>query len=298
MTLAQMVCAISLAVFVDPEFDQHYRGFLLSYVAFRGVLILMYRRAATTAEVGVSVARYLANGFTLGLLVSFSSLAFDGYWKYAVLYTGIIIDMLVPVVGRQRLKQIPVQGHHMPERFGLLTIILLGESVANLVSSLEGVGFSSEVAVAAIAGFVWTAAIWWIYYENLEHRIYGRALGTGQATIYLHLLIYIFLGGIANTIRFAIDPVLTVLDYKMLAGVSTIGFVVSLEILHVTYHRKSERRPLIVTGLVLFTLAAAGIALSPTSLITLFVIAGVFVCYAVVDAIRRDASSSKRIQSL
>ena len=36
MTFAQMACAISLAVFIDPDFDPHYRGFLFSYVAFRG----------------------------------------------------------------------------------------------------------------------------------------------------------------------------------------------------------------------------------------------------------------------
>ena len=50
MTFGQMACAISLAVFVDPDFDEHYRGFLFSYAAFRGLLVLMYLRSTATAR--------------------------------------------------------------------------------------------------------------------------------------------------------------------------------------------------------------------------------------------------------
>ena len=287
MIFAQMACAISLAVFIDPDFDQHYRGFLFSYAAFRGLLVLMYWRAIVTVKKNAEVARYLANGFTVGLLISLSSLLFDGYWKYFVLYAGIGFDILVPLIGRRRLKHAPVQSHHLPERFGLLTIILLGESVAGLVSSLDAVGVSGQALLAVFAGFVWTGSIWWAYFENLEHCIYGRSLGTGQATIYLHLLIYIFLGGIANTIRFAIDPALALIDYKLLAGISTVGFVVALELLHLSYHPKAEWRPLLLNAAILFALVIAGIALSPSSLITLLAMAAVFVAYASLDARRR-----------
>ena len=287
MTFAQMACAISLAIFISPNFDEHYRGFLFSYAAFRGLLVLMYWRSTATAETNADVARYLANAFTAGVLISLSSLLFDGILKYVILYAGIGVDILATVIGRDRLKRTPVQSHHMPERFGLLTIILLGESVASLVSSLDGVGVSSQAVLAVFAGFVWTGAIWWIYFENLEGRIYGRSLGTGQATIYWHLLIYIFLGGIANTIRFAIDPALTLIDYKLLAGISTVGFVVALELLQHTYHSKAERAPLLRNAAFVIALVIAGIAISPSSLVTLLAMAALFVAYVVLDAARR-----------
>ena len=289
LTFAQMACAISLAVFIDPNFDEHYRGFLFSYVTFRGLLVLMYWRSTATARAKAyaDVARYLAIGFTAGVLISLSSLLFDGVLKYVILYAGIGVDILVTVIGRDRLKRAPVQGHHMPERFGLLTIILLGESVTGLVSNLDAVGVSGQALSAVFAGFVWTGAIWWIYFENLEGRIYGRSLGTGQATIYWHLLIYIFLGGIANTIRFAIDPALTLIDYKLLAGISTVGFVVALEFLQRTYHSKAERGPLLRNAAVVIALVIIGIAISPSSLIALLATAAMFVAYAVLDAVRR-----------
>lgn len=66
MTLAQIACAASLTVFIDPDFEPNYRGFLLSYAAFRGLLVLMYWRAASTVGDGdaVAVAKYLGRGFT------------------------------------------------------------------------------------------------------------------------------------------------------------------------------------------------------------------------------------------
>lgn len=100
-------------------------------------------------------------------------------------------------------------------------------------------------------------------------------------------MIYIFLGGIANTIRFAIDPALTLIDYKLLAGISTVGFVVALELLQHTYHSKSERAPLLRNAAFVVALVIAVIAISPSSLITLLAMAAVFVAYAALDEVRR-----------
>lgn len=291
MTLAQMACAASMALFISPDFEPNYRGFLLSYVALRGLLVLMYWRASATSKHGAILARYLARAFTFGLLISLSSLFFDTPWNYVVMYAGIFVDILMPLVLRGHLARFPVQSHHLPERFGLLTIILLGESVASLVSTLAGVPFTAHAQIAALAGFIWIAAIWWIYFENLEHRIYGRALGTGQAVIYLHLVIYIALGGIANTIRFAVDEALTLSEYKWLVGASTVMFVIALEWLHLTYHQKIERGAVLRHGAALLSLVIGAIWISPSSLVIVVLIAAIFVAYAVVDAKRRHMSS-------
>src|SRR5918999_1167805 len=85
-TLAQMACAISLSVFINPNFDPNYVGFLLSYATFRGLLVLMYWRAAMLLPERRQTALYLCKVFAGGVLVSLSSLAFDGVWKYVVLY--------------------------------------------------------------------------------------------------------------------------------------------------------------------------------------------------------------------
>lgn len=174
----------------------------------------------------------------------------------------------------------------MPERYTLLTIILLGESVANLVAAFESVSVSVQTVVAALAGFTLIAAIWWIYYDNLERRIYGRALGTDQAVIYLHLAIFIGLGGIATMIRFAIEPVLALADYKLLVGLSMTIFLIALQLLLQIYHPKAKPGPLLRNAVIAFVLAMAALAIAPTNLTVLLAMTGVFVVHAVTGARR------------
>jgi low temperature requirement protein LtrA len=290
MTLAQMACAASMAVYVSPDFDPNYRGFLFSYAGCRGLLVLMYWRAAVTSTNDAGrAAAFLGSRFAMGLAITLTSLWFERPWNYAVLYVGLAFDLVVPLFGRRHLARAPVEGHHLPERFALLTIILLGESVASLVSTLGGAAISASAATAAAAGFILTAAIWWTYYENLEHRIYGRSLGTGQAVIYVHLAIYVSLGGIANMIRFAIEPVLALSDYKLLAGLSATGFLASMQLLHLAYHPRAERGALLRDASVAFALVGAALFFATTNQTVLLPIAAIFVAHAGRDALWRRA---------
>ncbi len=123
----------------------------------------------------------------------------------------------------------------------------------------------TKIISTSTTGLIRSSTFWWIYFENLEHRIYGRALGTGQTVIYLHLIIYIALGGIANTIRFAVNQALTLSEYKWLAGASTVMFVIALESLHLTYHQKIERGAVLHHGAALLSFVIGAIWISPSS---------------------------------
>ena len=81
-------------------------------------------------------------------------------------------------------------------------------------------------------------------------------------------------------------------DYKLLAGISTVGFVVALELLHLSYHSKADRSPLLLNAAIVLVMVIAGIALSPSSLTTLLAMAAVFVGYTALDAKRRRAVNS------
>lgn len=294
MALSQMACAIALSMSIDPNFDPNYRGFLLSYVAFRSLLVLMHWRAASLTTQRDQSGRYLAKGFAIGALISLSSLAFGGIWKYVVLYLGIAFDMGVPLYGRRRLKTIPAESHHLPERYGSLTIILLGESIANLTITFEQASWSGMVIAAGIAGFVLTVAIWWTYFENLEAHIYGRRVGTGQIIIYVHLFIYIGLGGIANSIRFAIAPALALADYKLLVGMSAICFMLAMQWLHLIYRPKEARLVLLGEATIFYSLLALVLVFALTAPLTLLGLSDIFIVYAVSDDLGRGHSEPER----
>ncbi len=62
---------------------------------------------------------------------------FDSWVRYAVLYTGIAVDMILPILGHKRLAKLPTNTAHLLERFALLTLILFGESVVSILAVIQ-----------------------------------------------------------------------------------------------------------------------------------------------------------------
>ena len=66
----------------------------------------------------------------------------------------------------RRVRQhTPWHAHHIAERYGLLTIIALGEGVFGTIASVsavvEGQGWTLDAAIVAVAGVGLTFGLWW-----------------------------------------------------------------------------------------------------------------------------------------
>jgi len=122
-----------------------------------------------------------------------------------------------------------VKSHHLPERYGLLTIILLGESVIMLATNLSKTPWSAPTVAAAVVGFILTASLWWLYFDLTEKHTIGKQLGAGQRIIYGHLFVYIGLSSLAVFIGYAITSELSVMDHLLLClfgiGMLITGFM-------------------------------------------------------------------------
>ena len=222
LTLTQMLAVVFWAAFINADFDPNYLGYLLFYVTIRILLILMYWRAANHNPAAIPIAKRLSIGFSLGLAIAMLSLLFDPPIRYLVLYFGIAIEIATPLLSRKILNTVSVNEHHLPERYGLLTIILLGESVIILASNLADIHWTLSSIGAAISGFLIISAVWWLYFDLMENNLLGKRLGTGQRIIYGHLFVYSGLSIIAVFIGFAINPSLTSVHHLILFST---GFV-------------------------------------------------------------------------
>jgi low temperature requirement protein LtrA len=80
----------------------------------------------------------------------------------------IAFEMATPYYAQRRLGGTPWHVQHIVERYGLLTIITLGEGVIGTVASLSAVvesqGWSLDAALVAVAGTGLTFGLWWMYY--------------------------------------------------------------------------------------------------------------------------------------
>ena len=70
--------------------------------------------------------------------------------------------------------KVPLDVAHIPERFGLFTILVLGESIAAVVAGLEEEVWTSLATVAAAIAVLITTGLWWVYFDNLDGTVVRR----------------------------------------------------------------------------------------------------------------------------
>jgi len=103
-----------------------------------------------------------------------------------------LVEVGVPVFAERR-GQTPWHPHHITERYGLFTLIVLGESLlasANAIIEAKNEldSFVPLIAISVLT-LVVTASLWWIYFWPPHHRAIttlGRTLRYG----YSHYLVF------------------------------------------------------------------------------------------------------------
>ncbi|MEC0134994.1 MULTISPECIES: low temperature requirement protein A [Paenibacillus] len=200
--ILQLFFVLIMTASLSVNFDQYYMPFLIGYVGLRAMTAIQYLTVNKNEEDDrKGTARYLGSRFWIGLVISSLSLFFDSWMRYVVLYAGITVDILLPLVGRKYLVKSPINTHHLFERFSLFTLILLGESVVSILAVLQSSHWTWQSIVFALLTFLLIIAMWWQYFDNVEKKVDKTIETAGQTIIYGHLFIYVSLSMIAASIQ-------------------------------------------------------------------------------------------------
>ncbi|WP_111506397.1 low temperature requirement protein A [Paenibacillus odorifer] len=200
--ILQLFFVLIMTASLSVNFDQYYMPFLIGYVGLRAMTAIQYLTInKNEAADRKGTARYLGSRFWIGLVISSLSLFFDSWMRYVVLYAGITVDILLPLVGRKYLVKSPINTHHLLERFSLFTLILLGESVVSILAVLQSSHWTWQSIVFALLTFLLIIAMWWQYFDNVEKKVDKTIETAGQTIIYGHLFIYVSLSMIAASIQ-------------------------------------------------------------------------------------------------
>jgi low temperature requirement protein LtrA len=201
-TMLQMAGVIVLALGLPQMFASMHEGphvdnrvMVAGYVVMRIAMVAQWLRAARqdpdhrpaclTYVVTVTVAQI---GW-VGVIFAHASFGVT----FLLMVPLFILEVAGPWIAETRKGGTPWHAHHIVERFGLLTIIALGEGVIGTVASLSSVvaaqGWTGNAVLVAVAGIGLTFGMWWTYYSvpaaDLLHAHRQRAFSFG----YLHLLI-------------------------------------------------------------------------------------------------------------
>jgi low temperature requirement protein LtrA len=122
-------------------------------------------------------------------------------WVAATLFWSLApaAAYVVPGLGRSRAADWNVEAHHLAERCGLFIIIALGESVLATGATFAGIEWTWPAALAFLASFVGTIALWWCYFnigaERAAHMFAAsREPGSVARLAYTYLHIPIVAG--------------------------------------------------------------------------------------------------------
>jgi low temperature requirement protein LtrA len=119
-----------------------------------------------------------------------------GWWLAAlgIDLAGPLVRYWLPGMGRTPLVEWEIDPGHFAERFQLLVIIVLGESIVVTGATASDAGLDAGVVVALGFAFLSTVALWWLYFgqtaTSAMRRIAQDELPgqTGRdAYTYLHL---------------------------------------------------------------------------------------------------------------
>lgn len=200
--ILQLFFVLIMTASLSVNFDQYYMPFLIGYVGLRAMTAIQYLTVNKNEAADRKItAQYLGSRFWIGLIISALSLFFDSWIRYVVLYAGITVDILLPLIGRKYLVKSPINTHHLLERFSLFTLILLGESVISILAVLQSSHWTWQSILFALLTFLLIIAMWWQYFDNVEKKVDKSIETAGQTIIYGHLFIYISLSMIAASIQ-------------------------------------------------------------------------------------------------
>lgn len=280
-TLFIMFLVIIISGLIDERFLASYAVIIVCYAASKYIIAMMYFMSKRRHKESVQLTTAVGRVTLVGASISLASILFPAPLRYVVLYLGILFDLVAFICFLpRRLQGIPVHTEHLIERVGLLTLILLGESVISLSTGLAHISWTAERLVTAATGFVTISSIWWVYFDSF-HLLSKQKLATGHSVLYSHLFVFIGLSILATLIRHAILDDMQLADFRVLSMVGTVCFFLGKQYAYFM-ERPELRAQLVVNTLVVFVLAGFSLLLPRTSYILLGLTATV-ICYAVLS---------------
>jgi low temperature requirement protein LtrA len=153
--LSAMAAMLIAALAVPQAFGDDAVIFGCAYFAVRVIHIAVYTYGAPDVD-----ARGAIVNLAPGLLVAgfLDGGAQAGFWVVALL-----LDYGTPYV--RDVEGFRVSPSHFAERFGLIVIIALGESIVAVGAGLGTDALTAGVIVAALGGIAIAGAQWWAYFD-------------------------------------------------------------------------------------------------------------------------------------
>jgi low temperature requirement protein LtrA len=237
VTLVQIAGVLVLAAGVSRAFQNHdFFVVWLGYVIMRLAMAAQWLRAARSAEGPERTMALRYAGGVLLCLVGWLGLVLlpepARPWVFLVM---VIAELSVPLYAEKDYST-SWHPHHISERYGLFTIIVLGETIAAATvavkSGVDEHDALGELLPIAAGGLLIVFSAWWIYFVV---PIHGHLRSNGQAFLwgYGHYLIFASAAAIGAGLQVAVEEAVGKAHISTLAASSAVTLPTALYLLAV-----------------------------------------------------------------
>jgi low temperature requirement protein LtrA len=287
LTLLQ-IGGVLLAAGVAAGFDrQDFSTVTVGYVLMRVAMVTQWLRVAHDHPAGRATALRYAVGVAVLQVGWISLLGLPPTWRGPGFLLLAGLELSVPVWAERSGRPTAWHPDHIAERYGLFTLIVLGECVLAATTTVQAAigatGLSASLAVVAAGGLVLLFAIWWSYFDRPAAEGLRASPRSAFAWGYWHLLVFASLAAVGAGLQVVAETV----DHHALSdrtaaialAVPVALFLVVLGLLHTWVYRYRGERAVArfsVTALLVLVAAAATppLELAPTVALIGLAVAG------------------------
>jgi len=236
MYLGSILSVLILAASIGKIALGDTKLFVAAYVLLQGFLAAGWIRVYLNKREFKSFSLIYLLGQVTGSVVWVVSLGFPIPEQYYVWAVAMVIHIAAPYFAWKTNIHIPIHTSHIVERYGLLTIIVLGET---LVAVSVGMGNtpSSAAFLTALLGYVIVACIWWTYFnwdfsKSRQLETFSNVFVFGYGHFVVFLAIAAFGAGIEIAIHSAAHGGHSTLLGRMLIALSPSIYLFALSIMN------------------------------------------------------------------
>ena len=287
----QVAGVLILAAGVPRAFnDEDFSVVIIGYVVMRLGLVSLWLLASRGDPDHRTTTRRYAMGVSLVQVGWIALIWVPDALRYPVFLVLVALDLAVPVWA-ERTGGTPWHPHHLAERYGLFTIIVLGESILSITIAVQEALDADEavgsIAPVALGALLTVCSMWWLYFSQPTEEIVDRArlaheTGPSKEPFvwgYGHYVIFGAAAAVGAGYAVAVDAALhhahlSARGVSLAVAVPVALYVVSVWALHVqgwTDRRTKSAIALATTAAILI----AGLAAAPVVVIGVLMVLGI-----------------------
>jgi low temperature requirement protein LtrA len=242
-TFLQMFTVVAMAIFAHSALGEGSVGFALSFAVYQLLLTYLWWRTGVHDPNHRPLSQPYSLTFLVSTLLFIASAFVPAPWRFYLWGVALFLSLLLPLYiltrGRNNPEvqaQIDIVTSISPsavERFGLLTIIVLGEVIVGVVQGVAGQHHLSWlVGATAALGMLIAIGVWWVYFDFVsQHRPIDMPSKTfGWMYLHLPMTIGIVATGAAvlNVVEHAGEPLTTAVRWLLVGAIAVALISVAL----------------------------------------------------------------------